>query len=100
VVQEAGGFEAIIETMGATRLLWGSDFPVSQGRGRSVAVGDGMIWITPDMASAGMGSSDSTPIMHAYESLRALKLACARLKLGDSQIEGIFYGNAAALYDL
>lgn len=95
-VQEAGGFEAIVETMGHTRLLWGSDFPVSHQRGRCVAVGDGMLWITPEMVNP----TDNTLIMHGLESLRALKLACTRLNLTDSKIEDIFYGNAATLFNL
>ena len=100
VVQEAGGFEAIVEAMGHTRLLWGSDFPVSQGRGRCVAVGNGTLWIKPEMFKNDKGDTDNTPVMQGYESLRALKLAAMRLKLTDSQVEDLFYGNATALYGL
>jgi len=44
-VTEAGGFEAIIETLGHDRLLWGSDYPVSHHRGRCVAIGDQFLWL-------------------------------------------------------
>ena len=100
VVQEAGGFESVVEAMGHRRLLWGSDFPVSQSRGRCVAIGNGVIWITPEMTQASSSFSDNTAVMQGYESLRALKLAAMRLRLTDSQVEDIFYGNAAALYGL
>ena len=101
VIQDAGAFEAIINTMGHTRLLWASDFPVSQDRGRCVAIGDDWVWVRPEMLPK--LSTHVTPVravMMGYESLRALKHAATNLRLTDSQIEDIFYGNAAALYDL
>ena len=96
VVQEHGAFEAIIDAVGHRRLLWGSDFPVSQDRGRCVGVGDGSVWITPEMLA---GKAGVAPVMQGYESLRAMKLAAMFLKLTDSQVEDIFYNNLASLYD-
>ena len=36
----------------------------------------------------------------AVEAMRALKVACDNLKLSRAQVEDIFYGNAARLYNL
>ena len=108
VVQDSGAFEAIIDTMGHTRLLWGSDFPLSQDRGRGVAVGDEYLWITPKMlsalteedANASGPTGKPTLVMQGYESLRSLKLAATHMRLTDPQVEDIFYGNAESLYGL
>ena len=99
-VTEAGGFEAIVETFGHGRLLYGSDFPVSHLRGRCVAVGDSFHWLYADGPTLGERHGDVRPVLVGLESLRALALACRRLRLGDAQIEGLFYGNAAQLFSL
>lgn len=98
-VTEAGAFEAIVETLGHKRLMWGSDFPISHLRGRCVAVGDQFIWLYEDtLAWDKILPHPIRPLLVGHESLRALKLAATRLKLTDSQIEDIFYGNAADLF--
>ena len=40
-VCEPAAFEAILATFGPSRLMYGSDFPVSELRGRCVSIGDG-----------------------------------------------------------
>ena len=47
-VTEAGAFEAIVETMGHEKLMYGTDFHVSQTRGRCVAIGDSFHWLYAD----------------------------------------------------
>jgi predicted TIM-barrel fold metal-dependent hydrolase len=101
-VTEAGGLEAIIEALGHDRLLWGSDFPISHFRGRCVAIGDEFLWLyenTLDWNSVA-GYAQIRPLFVAHESLRALKLAAARLHLSDSQIEDIFCMNGLRLFGL
>lgn len=101
-VTEAGGFEAIIETLGISRLMWGSDFPISHFRGRCVAVGDEFLWLyenTLDWDTVA-GYAKIRPLFVAHESLRALKLAATRLRLSDSQIEDIFCHNGTRLFGL
>ena len=99
-VTEAGAFEAIIETMGHDRLLYGSDFPVSHMRGRCVAIGDSFYWLYADEMDLNEKHTTLEPVMIGLESLRSLNLAFRRTKLKDSQIEDIFYNNAARLFDL
>lgn len=99
-VTEAGGFEAIVQTFGHTRLLYGSDFPVSHLRGRCVAMGDSFHWIYAEGDSLGERHGDVRPALVGLESLRSLALACRRLGLADAQLEDIFYGNAARLFSL
>ena len=95
-VTEVGGFEAIVEALGPDRLMWGSDFPVSQMRGRCVAIGDGFLWLYEDTFNWDTVASHGKiqPLFVGHESLRALKLAARRMHMSDSQIEDIFYNNA------
>jgi predicted TIM-barrel fold metal-dependent hydrolase len=97
-VTEAGAFEAIVETLGVDRLLYGSDLPVSHLRGRAVALGDSFLWLSAGNTDYSAWYGDVLPVLVGLESLRALKLGCRRLRLSDSQIEKIFYRNAVELY--
>jgi glutamate-1-semialdehyde 2,1-aminomutase len=99
-VTEAGAFEAIVETMGHTRLLYGSDFYISHLRGRCVAVGDSFHWLYAEDMHLAERHITLQPVLVGLESLRSLRLAARRLKLTDSQIEDIFYNNAAQLFQL
>lgn len=99
-VTDAGAFEAIIETLGYDRLLFGSDFPVSHDRGRCVAIGDSFLWLSETNTKFEASYAPIQPTLVGIESLRVLKNACRYLKLSDSQVEAIFHGNAANLYSL
>lgn len=97
-VTEAGAFEAIVETLGHDRLLYGTDFPISHMRGRCVAIGDSFHWFYAEDMHLEERHATLRPVMIGIESLRSLKLAAWRLKLSDRQIEDIFCTNAARLY--
>ena len=100
-VTEAGGFEAIIETLGHDRLLWGSDYPVSHHRGRCVAIGDQFLWLYEDTLDwKTVSHEEIRPVLIGLESLRALKLACLRMRLSDTQVEDIFRNNARRMLNL
>lgn len=99
-VTEAGAFEAIIETMGHERLLYGTDFHVSHVRGRCVAIGDSFHWFYATDMDTEEKHIKLEPVLIGLESIRSLRLAFHRLKLTDGQIEDIFYGNARQLFGL
>lgn len=99
-VTENGGFEAIVRTLGADRLMYGSDFPVTHVRGRCVALGDSFFWLSLENANLRASYGDIRPTLVGLESLRALKLAALNLGLSDSQLESIFFGTAAKLFNL
>ena len=99
-VTETGAFEAIIETMGHERLLYGTDFPVSHMRGRCVAVGDSFHWIYADELDHAEKHAHLQPVLIGLESLRALRMACRHTKLSHQQIQDIFYNNAEFLFDI
>jgi glutamate-1-semialdehyde 2,1-aminomutase len=99
-VTDGGAFEAIIETLGHDRLLYGSDFCVSHERGRCVAIGDSFLWLSEANTNFHVNYADLRPALVGLESLRVLKTACRTMRLSDSQIEDIFWGSAAQLYGL
>jgi glutamate-1-semialdehyde 2,1-aminomutase len=99
-ITEAGAFEAIVRTLGVNRLLYGADFPISHMRARCVALGDSFLWISAGNTRFEASYGEVRPALVALESLRALKLACWNLRLADSEVERIFYGNAAELYSI
>jgi glutamate-1-semialdehyde 2,1-aminomutase len=101
-VTEAGGFEAIVETLGHDRLLWGSDFPISHLRGRCVAIGDAFLWLYEDTLDwDNVGSQGKIrPLLIGHESLRALKLAARTLHLSDARIEDIFCNNGRQMFEI
>ena len=98
-VCESAALEAILSTFGTTRLMYGSDFPVSELRGRCVSIGDGFFWLH-DYNAQWETSPTSTPQLVGIESLLALKQACRTMKLRDKDIESIFAGNARQLLNL
>lgn len=97
-VTEAGAFEAIVETLGHERLLYGTDFHVSHMRGRCIAIGDSFHWLYAEDMDLEENHTSLQPVLIGLESIRSLILAMHRLKCTDQQIEDIFYGNAAELF--
>ncbi len=73
------------------RTVWGSDYPICLHRGRAVSVATGQHWL-PELAEA------ATYI--AAENLLALYQAAQLLDLDATQIQDIFYNNAATLFNL
>jgi glutamate-1-semialdehyde 2,1-aminomutase len=96
---ESAAMEAIIEAFGPARLLYGSDFPVSETRGRSLSVGDGFFWLYDHNAEWDGWPHGSAELV-GNESLLALRQACQTLKLIDRDIERIFGDNARQLVGL
>ncbi|MCC7235640.1 MAG: amidohydrolase family protein [Bryobacterales bacterium] len=97
-VTEAGAFEAIVREFGASRILYGADFPVTHMRGRCVALGDSFIWLTPENLRLNAAYSNIRPVLVMLESLRAHKQAAWNLNLSDGDLEKMFWDNAAELY--
>jgi glutamate-1-semialdehyde 2,1-aminomutase len=99
-VTDSGAFEAIIQTLGHERLLYGSDFPVSHLRGRCVALGDSFFWISADNTQLDVPYARLELALVGHESLRTLKVAATALRLSDTQVEDIFSNNARRLFGL
>lgn len=82
----------IIDTVGSSRCMWGSDYPTNTFRGKAITVADRFIWLDE--------KSLPNAINLGIENLYAMKEACELMHLSDSQIEDIFYNNAKRLFSV
>ena len=99
-VTESASMIAILEEFGPKKILWGSDFFVSETRGKAVMVGDGFIWLTRETVNWENLSPACNPILVGIESLRAIKEAAELFGLNSEDIQDIFYNNSAQLLGL
>ena len=90
---------AILEACGPRRLLWGSDFPVSEHRGRAVTAGDGFLWITPKMIDP-RAVSPCRLLPLGLESLRAVVTAADEMGLDADDLADVFSRNARRVLGL
>jgi glutamate-1-semialdehyde 2,1-aminomutase len=94
---EPASIIAILREFGPHKILWGSDFPVSETRGRSVTVGDGFVWLQPDTVYWDRILPMCRPILVGIESLRAIREAADRFCLNAQDLQDIFCDNALRL---
>ena len=93
---EPAAFEAIIRATGTTRLMYGSDFPVSELRGTAFSIGDGFRWIYEQDLDWDNWPHGGCPLA-GIQSLLALKQAFQTMALNDRDCERIFSTNARQL---
>lgn len=96
-VCETAAIDAILNEFGPRRLLWGSDFPISQLRGKCVSLGDGFVWLFPDTINWSSSSPNTNMLLAGVESLLALKRACNDFGLSRSDVQNIMCYNAQEL---
>jgi glutamate-1-semialdehyde 2,1-aminomutase len=83
----------ILREFGPRKLLWGSDFPISQLRGKCVTAGDGFAWLDNSFCNWDK-SKFSNPVITGIESVIALKTAAEEFGLNEDDIKDIFCNNA------
>jgi len=97
---EAAPFRAILEHFGPRRLMWASDFPITERRGTCTTVGDGFAWIDPERVD----DYPTAPAVNTYpvglESLRALFGALDDFGANGDDLKDIFHDNATRLLGL
>jgi glutamate-1-semialdehyde 2,1-aminomutase len=89
---------AALRILGHRRVLYGSDFPVSHLRGRSVAAADSFLWLYGDTPVWKASYGDIVPVPVGLEHLRSLKWACWSERLADRDVEDVFWNNAASVF--
>ena len=100
--------EKVLEMVGPDRFIYGTDFPIFRMKARRT-VENGFYINEIPMGSLGDVSSD--PHMREiaypeaekisffiYEEILSCKRACAKLGLGKSDIQKIFYGTSARIF--
>jgi len=101
-IAEPEAFKAILGEFGPRRLMWGSDFPVSETRGKCVTVGHGFAWLQPDTVEweHPINAGQAHPVLVGLESLRALLTACDDFCLNGEDLQDVFADNALRLLGL
>ena len=86
----------IIKKCGTTRVLWGSDYPITEIRGRAVSIADKFFWIC-DYEQPEISKSIK---MWKYieENLMAVRQTVIMADLTRRQVEDVFYNNAKMLF--
>jgi len=88
-----------IRVAGVGKVLFGSDLPVAELKGKSVDFNNQRLYVTEEPHAWSM----SNPALGLkftrfyYEQLRAMKAAAAELRLGEEELERIFFRNAREL---
>lgn len=91
---EAEPLTQILNTLGPRRLMFGSDFPISQQRGRCVTLGNGFAWITTDQVAWNRSAFLGEPVAVGLEQLRALLTATDAAGLNREDLDDVFCRNA------
>ncbi len=94
---ESAALKSILMEFGPSKLLWGSDFPVSEIRGRCVSIGDSFLWLGHDTLKTENINYKLDPLLVGIESLLALRDVCNDFGLNSEDIKKIFYENALKL---
>jgi len=89
---------SLLDAFGPRRLMWGSDFPISEDLGRCVTAGDGFFWLSPQNTQSASPACKLMPV--ALESLRAHKTAASAFGLNQADLQDLFAGNARRLLGL
>lgn len=99
-VCESPAMFQILRKAGVSRCMWGSDFPVCAMRGKAISFADTFYWIYQKDIDA---FSSKTPVNNwliGTENLMATRQACILAELSKSEIEDLFYNNAARLFNI
>jgi glutamate-1-semialdehyde 2,1-aminomutase len=97
---EPASLLAVLDEFGPRKLLWGSDFWVSETRGKCVAAGDGFVWLNRRNVNWENVSPPVVDLPVGIESLRALRDASAEFGLNGDDRNDIFHDNAKRLLGL
>ncbi len=97
-VAEADAFQVALKVLGPKRVLWGSDYFISQFRGRCVTTGSLFFWLSPDVLRTDFAAPTSSAMtLVGMESLICLREACDDAGLTRGDIDDIFLRNAVRL---
>lgn len=92
---ETESFKAALKILGPQRILWGSDFGVSEMRGRCITTGNRFFWLHPELIQPQYHPpTEQNMTLVGIESLLALQESCDDLGLTTGDLQDIFLNNA------
>jgi glutamate-1-semialdehyde 2,1-aminomutase len=99
-VCEAPPVISLIKKYGSTRLMWGTDYPVSLRKGRIVTMGDRYFGIQNNTILPEKIPEGCNMALLGLEAIRASVYATGICDLSASEVENIYYNNAAGLLNI
>ncbi|MBM3858405.1 MAG: aminotransferase class III-fold pyridoxal phosphate-dependent enzyme [Verrucomicrobia bacterium] len=96
-VTETEAMRAALEILGPRRVLYGSDYPISNLRGKCFTMGDGFTWVYADDLPAKAVTPFENFTLVGIESLLCLREACENAGANDGDLRDIFRDNALRL---
>lgn len=96
-VCESQSMALAIEHLGPERILFGSDYPISNFRGRGFTLGESFHWIYEEPENPAQEIVNRRSVLVGLESLAALREASEHFGLTAPDLEKIFHRNALAL---
>jgi predicted TIM-barrel fold metal-dependent hydrolase len=97
MVNDEAVIELLIEKVGAKKIIFGSDMPISLNKGKHICINRQCLFITKDKFPWSIPIEKLNCTYFIYETLRALKFACIRHKLSKNDMNRILYSNAKEL---
>ena len=94
-VCESPAIFQILKKAGHSRCMWGTDFPIANGRGKAFSLGNTFQWLYERDLNA-LNVAAAWPI--AIETLMAIRQACLMADMTPTQVEDIFCNNAMRLF--
>jgi glutamate-1-semialdehyde 2,1-aminomutase len=96
-ITESAALRAALEILGPRRVLFGSDYMVSELRAKCCTMGDGFAWVYADeLPSAAVTAFENFTLI-GIESLLCLREACESCGLGEADVRDVFHDNALRL---
>jgi len=94
VCEPAAMFQ-ILKKAGHSRCMWGTDYPISQWRGKCISLGSSFQWLYQSELEA-IKAPGAWHI--ATETMMALRQAAIMAELSPAQVEDVFFNNAMGLF--
>ena len=96
-IAETDAYRVALDVLGPRRILWGSDYPISEARGRCVATGNKFYWIHPEWVRM---NAIAEMTLVGIESLLCMREVCEDKGITQSDLEDMFHDNAFRLLNL
>jgi glutamate-1-semialdehyde 2,1-aminomutase len=96
-VTETEAMRVALELLGPRRVLFGSDYMVSEMRGKCFTAGEGLAWLYADELPSPAVTAFENFALVGVESLLCLREACETVGLDAADVRDIFRDNALRL---
>lgn len=94
-VAESEAIRHAIEVLGPEKVMYGSDYPISDFRGRCISIGEGFAWLYNESVPKTERFGEFALV--GIESLLCIREACEACGLTAGDVKGIFHDNALRL---